>query len=537
MPTFDFTSPEGKKYTVEGPAGATQEQAFQILQSQLGGSSVAKTIANDAISMGAKNFANDMGVMEQLNAGAGKMFSDLGQGISQYFPGGATRADVAETRKLDAPLMNTVAGKVGNIGAGVAMLAPSALIPGAGTVAGAGVIGGVVGALQPSESTGEALLNTAMGAAGGAGGQAIANKAAGSASFQQANNLKAATQLSQKAGAAREASAAGYVIPPEDLGGGVTTKLLSGLGGKIKTAQVASERNQSVTNNLAKQALGIAEDRPISGEALAAIRSEAGKAYDVVKGSGTVAADKAYVKALDDIASQFTTASRDFPGAVKSEIPDLVTALKQPSFSADGAVEMTKILRAKADAAFAKGDKGEGKAIKEAADVIEGMLERHLTASGMPDALKAFQDARKTIAQTYTVRKALNSATGDVSAKVLATLAEKGKPLSGGLETIAQAGQAFPKATQMLKEAPKTLSPLDVAWAAMNGPIMGAASLGARPAARSALLSGPVQRNMLANAGKPQEVNALLRALGNEDLMVPLGITGGLAGSNALMNR
>lgn len=35
MPTFEFTSPEGKSYTVEGPAGATQEQAFQILQQQL----------------------------------------------------------------------------------------------------------------------------------------------------------------------------------------------------------------------------------------------------------------------------------------------------------------------------------------------------------------------------------------------------------------------------------------------------------------------------------------------------------------------
>lgn len=36
MPTFEFTSPEGKTYTVQGPDGATQEQAFQILQSQLG---------------------------------------------------------------------------------------------------------------------------------------------------------------------------------------------------------------------------------------------------------------------------------------------------------------------------------------------------------------------------------------------------------------------------------------------------------------------------------------------------------------------
>ena len=37
MPDFTFTSPEGKKYTVTGPPGATSEQAFQILQGQIGG--------------------------------------------------------------------------------------------------------------------------------------------------------------------------------------------------------------------------------------------------------------------------------------------------------------------------------------------------------------------------------------------------------------------------------------------------------------------------------------------------------------------
>jgi hypothetical protein len=36
MPTFDFTSPEGKVYSVEGPEGATQAQAFDILQAQIG---------------------------------------------------------------------------------------------------------------------------------------------------------------------------------------------------------------------------------------------------------------------------------------------------------------------------------------------------------------------------------------------------------------------------------------------------------------------------------------------------------------------
>lgn len=35
MPDFEFTSPEGKKYTVTGPEGATQEQAWQMLQKQI----------------------------------------------------------------------------------------------------------------------------------------------------------------------------------------------------------------------------------------------------------------------------------------------------------------------------------------------------------------------------------------------------------------------------------------------------------------------------------------------------------------------
>lgn len=37
MPTFDFTAPDGKSYSVDGPEGATPEQAFKILQSHLGG--------------------------------------------------------------------------------------------------------------------------------------------------------------------------------------------------------------------------------------------------------------------------------------------------------------------------------------------------------------------------------------------------------------------------------------------------------------------------------------------------------------------
>lgn len=36
MPTYEFTSPDGKTYEIQGPEGSTKEQAFGILQGQLG---------------------------------------------------------------------------------------------------------------------------------------------------------------------------------------------------------------------------------------------------------------------------------------------------------------------------------------------------------------------------------------------------------------------------------------------------------------------------------------------------------------------
>lgn len=53
MPTFTFTSPDGKNYTINGPDGATQEQAFQILQQQIGGGQQQqKADVNPAVDFG-----------------------------------------------------------------------------------------------------------------------------------------------------------------------------------------------------------------------------------------------------------------------------------------------------------------------------------------------------------------------------------------------------------------------------------------------------------------------------------------------------
>ncbi len=60
MPDFTFTSPEGKNYTVTGPEGSTQEQAFAVLQKQLGEQATAN--GNDKYGFGDVGMAAVRGV-------------------------------------------------------------------------------------------------------------------------------------------------------------------------------------------------------------------------------------------------------------------------------------------------------------------------------------------------------------------------------------------------------------------------------------------------------------------------------------------
>lgn len=103
---------------------------------------------------------------ENFLAGAGKATVDLGRGAGQML-GLVSRQDVANSRARDAPLMKTKAGFSGDLTGTALDLLPAALIPGAGTMAGAAAIGAGTGLLMPSTSTGETLANTALGGASG----------------------------------------------------------------------------------------------------------------------------------------------------------------------------------------------------------------------------------------------------------------------------------------------------------------------------------------------------------------------------------
>lgn len=129
---------------------------------------------------------NDMGAIERWRAGVGSGMSDLALGVKQRL-GFASPEDVEEKRTVDSALNKTFAGKFGNITGQVALALPTAWVPGANTLVGAGVVGGGLGALQPTTKDESVLKNIAIGGAGGVGGQ-IAGRAIG-AGYQAAKAM------------------------------------------------------------------------------------------------------------------------------------------------------------------------------------------------------------------------------------------------------------------------------------------------------------------------------------------------------------
>jgi hypothetical protein len=123
MPTFELTSPEGKKYRVEGPEGATQEQAYGILQKQL--------------------------AAESGNTRGG----DLARGLLH----GATMGLAGDAPPEGSSGWRQTGETIGNLGTSAA----AGFIPGGMAVK--GLVGTGVGAMQPAGSMTERLENAAIG--------------------------------------------------------------------------------------------------------------------------------------------------------------------------------------------------------------------------------------------------------------------------------------------------------------------------------------------------------------------------------------
>lgn len=433
--------------------------------------------------------------------GIGSVADKALDGVKGLFGAGRTPQEREELARLDGPLNRTAGGKVGNVLGALAVGAPSMLVPGGGTVAGAAAAQGALAALTTPGDAGERATAALGGAAGGAGGVLLGRGLGWTADKLLGRATKNAA-AAEVANAGRDAAVAGareagYVLTPSQAGkGGPVNAVVEALGGKIKTQQAASLRNQQVTNDLARRALGVAPDTPLSPDVIKTVRADAGKAYEALRSTGTIKADQAYTDALDAITQRYGQAAKAFPGLARPEIDNLVGSLKQAEFDAGAAVDALKILRESADDAFRAGNSGLARANREAATALEGVVERNLKAGGDPQLLQQFRQARTQLAKAHSVMKAMNPSTGDVSAVKLAQQVRQGKPLSDELRQAADFGAAFPRSAQGGVDVP-AYSVLDAgvgAYGLGQGNLLAPLVMALRAPARSLALTGPYQR-------------------------------------------
>lgn len=473
----------------------------------------------------AKGVANIIGAPEAgIHAGVHTFASLLDRsfpGVGKYIEGiaGLNTPILPRTQDADAalaPVMHEPQTLAGDYAETIGEFAPASLAPGGALRRVANVLTPAIGsetAGQLTKGTDLELPARILGGLAGAGAVAAAPKIAEGAS--------AMVSGSGPTEAARVAHDAGYVLPPAMASDdpGAVSKGLGALSGKVKLQQAASARNQSRTNELAAQAIGLPPDEPITEAALEGIRREAGQAYEAVK--------RAPVEIIpDDTFKKDVTSLSNIGAAARAEAPELVgnpeldtlsTALaSKERLSPDAAVDLVKSLRYRAQTNLKNYTSPEkmdlGRAQSKAANALEGLIERNLAAAttargpigaqggDMSALVDNLQKARQTIAKTYDIESALNPSTGNIDAQKIAKLASKGKPLTDELAQIADAAGAFPKAFQDPSKfgGEEKFSVMDVGAAAVSHGASIPASL-ARPTVRTGLLSSTYQDALMRN--------------------------------------
>lgn len=405
--------------------------------------------------------------------------------------GSNPEATAYQTNKLIAEVSGTsgIGGAVGGVlskipGATKAIPSLIAAIKSSGMTAGgatgaygtaARVAGGAVtgaatsAAVDPENATTGALIGGVLPPAVQLAGQAGVKL--GNAYAQKlADQLKEFSRNSPKNETVKQSLDAGYVIPPNMVKPSFTNQVIESISGKQATQQIFSAKNEKVTGDLVRKALGVADDAPLTQSTLESLRKTAGKDYANVSAlSPQAAVDlEALKQARNDSQGWFKSYNR-------SASPD---------------------------------DLAKAKAFKATADGLETSLEAHATGANQPELVTALREARKQIAKTYTVSRAVNDASGTVDSRVLGRMYEKGMPLSDGLDIAGKFGSAFPTISKSQQQVGSPAAHNLKALFSAGFGAGGVASLGPLGAAAAAVpfVTPPLARALMLRSGAQQSL-------------------------------
>jgi len=297
--------------------------------------------------------------------------------------------------------------------------------------AGAGAAGQAV-----TEVTGEPLYGAATSMA--VPGMAISRAQARQAQLQAEQQRNAVRDLTIRAGQQE-----GYVTTPGSVTPSTQNVLAERLAGKTRTQQEAAVRNQQVTDRLARRAVGIGENDPLTRANMQQIRAqEFQRGYAPLNQIGPVQADAQFNQALDDVLNRYRGAGQSFPNAIPQPVVDLVNSYRVGQFRSADAIAATRTLREQGNANISRGDNALGLAQRAVSDALEDQIERQLAQAGNPNAqamLDQFRASRQRMAISHAVEDAIVEGGGSVNARQLANdLQTRGRYFTGDLDLIAR---------------------------------------------------------------------------------------------------
>ena len=396
-----------------------------------------------------------MSTGEKFAAGAGKAVTDVGRGVRQLSSETAaehpyavpeimrlldrlapfSKKEVAESRKLDAPLMKTGGGMAGNVAGNIATVLPTMFVPGANTYTGAATIGGLLGATQPVAEGESRALNTAAGAGAGVVGQGVGNAIGRVLKPVQSALPAQEARLAAEAARRNIPLTAGQATGSRPLQ--VAESVMENLPFTAGPQLAQKQAQKSAFNRAVGSTFGSAEDA-LTPQVLGDARSRIGQQFTELAGRNTLKADDALMNSLsqiDDEARKYLTP--DVGKVVLNRIDDVMARIENGSMSGTAYRNLDSEL-GKASRSASSGD------LRHALGQLRSALREAMDGSISPADKTAWQQARRQYANLMTVAPiAAKDELGNVSGRTLLNAANTSNKNAkfGGTSELAELGR------------------------------------------------------------------------------------------------
>ena len=237
------------------------------------------------------------------------------------------------------------------------------------------------------------------------------------------------------------ARGAGYQAPPSVVKASNPSESVPGttresIVGPTAIRGDANEANQIVTTKLAGKEIGLPNATKISADDAAAFRAKGpGPKYDTVAEKlGYMPPDTAAANELSALVEDQNPATALAPKA-RTNVDRIVNKIGSGSYTGKDWIKDVSWLR----------ENG----ARSAADSLEDMAERHLTAQGDTQTLALHRGARTDFAKSYDIQNAIGRG-GQIDAQQLRALDDKYPGLlTGNLKVIATAARELPEVTKL----------------------------------------------------------------------------------------